>query len=204
MTTDTHAGGRRPPDARRTLLDAAQAEFAARGLHGARAEEIAARAGVNKRLLYHYFGGKDALHARVLERAGERLARHEAGVGLDAGDPAAAVGAIVSARFDYFADHPDVLRLLNDAGLRGVTWPLATAPGRPGSCDRLTAVLAEGRRRGLFGDADPVQLSLAVTAVAYVYLCGPPGPAALQGDAHAGRAHYRQHAVDLILSYLCL
>ena len=52
---------RRNPEAtRKKLLTAARREFANRGLAGARVDDIAERAGVNKQLVYHYFGDKDA------------------------------------------------------------------------------------------------------------------------------------------------
>src|SRR2546430_16990422 len=58
---------RDPAATRRKLLTAARREFASRGLAGARVDDIAARAGVNKQLVYHYFGDKDALYLAVLE-----------------------------------------------------------------------------------------------------------------------------------------
>ena len=61
----------RQRDAERTreaLLDAAQAEFAAKGLAGARVSEIAARAGVNKQLISYYFGGKEGLYQAIIDR----------------------------------------------------------------------------------------------------------------------------------------
>ena len=66
--SDTSKPQRRDPAAtRRKLLTAARREFASSGLAGARVDEIAARAGVNKQLVYHYFGDKDALYLAVLE-----------------------------------------------------------------------------------------------------------------------------------------
>jgi len=59
-------------DAERTqqaILAAAEAEFAAKGLAGARVDVIAEQAGANKRMLYYYFGSKDDLYLAVLERA---------------------------------------------------------------------------------------------------------------------------------------
>ena len=69
---DRRANGKKPkrrnPEAtRRKLLAAARREFANSGLAGARVDEIATRAGVNKQLVYHYFGDKDALYLAVLE-----------------------------------------------------------------------------------------------------------------------------------------
>ena len=61
----------RSRDADRTqqeILAAATGEFAAHGFGGARIEAIAERAGVNKKLIYYYFEGKDALFLAVLEQ----------------------------------------------------------------------------------------------------------------------------------------
>ncbi|HTC99611.1 MAG TPA: helix-turn-helix domain-containing protein [Bradyrhizobium sp.] len=80
---ERRANGRRPqrrnPEAtRQKLLTAARREFADSGLAGARVDEIAARAGVNKQLVYHYFGDKDALYLAVLEWVYGRSARRSA------------------------------------------------------------------------------------------------------------------------------
>lgn len=57
---------------RRLLLEAAMDEFAAKGFAGARVQDIADSAGLNKQLIAYYFGGKeglwDALSQRWLER----------------------------------------------------------------------------------------------------------------------------------------
>ena len=68
---------RNPVNTRKKLLSAARREFAKSGLAGARVDEIAARAGVNKQLLYHYFGDKDALYLAVLEWVYEEIRAQE-------------------------------------------------------------------------------------------------------------------------------
>lgn len=77
----------RQRDSERTkqaLLDAARAEFAAKGLAGARVSEIAARAGVNKQLISYYFDGKDGLYQAILERWYEQEAElSEPGISLE-------------------------------------------------------------------------------------------------------------------------
>jgi AcrR family transcriptional regulator len=52
----------------RALLDAATSEFSAKGFAGARVQDIAARAGVNKQLITYYFGGKDGLYREILRQ----------------------------------------------------------------------------------------------------------------------------------------
>ena len=63
----------RLPESRGRILDAALSEFAAHGLAGARTEQIAAAAGVNKALLYYYFESKEKLYAAALEMVSARV-----------------------------------------------------------------------------------------------------------------------------------
>lgn len=75
---------RNPERTRRQILDAAFEEFSAHGLAGARVDRIAERAQVNKRMLYHYFGGKEELfRALLLEKLREQVdLRRETPAGL--------------------------------------------------------------------------------------------------------------------------
>ncbi len=62
-----HAASDRSTETRARILDAALSEFSAHGLAGARTDRIAAGAGVNKALLYYYFGSKENLYTAALE-----------------------------------------------------------------------------------------------------------------------------------------
>ena len=59
---------RNGPETRRRLLDVTAEAIAAAGAQGVRVDQIAARAQINKRMIYHYFGDKDGLCAAVLDR----------------------------------------------------------------------------------------------------------------------------------------
>jgi AcrR family transcriptional regulator len=61
--------GRRPgrPDTKAAILDAAKAEFAAKGFDRATLRSIALAAGVDAALVHHYFGSKDDLLLAALE-----------------------------------------------------------------------------------------------------------------------------------------
>ncbi|TWF79435.1 TetR family transcriptional regulator [Pseudonocardia hierapolitana] len=85
MSTESRATrGRRAPapherqrDPERTkarIIEAATAEFAAKGFAGARVSEIAARAGVNQQLIAYYFDSKEGLYREM----GRRWRAHEA------------------------------------------------------------------------------------------------------------------------------
>src|SRR5438093_4524823 len=71
MPTSTGVTGQRtrePEGTKRKILAAALQEFSAKGIDGARVDAIAARARVNKQLLYYYFGSKDGLFRAVLRK----------------------------------------------------------------------------------------------------------------------------------------
>ncbi|MGW3998254.1 TetR family transcriptional regulator, partial [Amycolatopsis sp. NPDC004772] len=63
---------RDPERTRRLILEAAAAEFAAKGYAGARIAAIAARAGVNQQLISYYFDGKEGLYRAMSEGWGQR------------------------------------------------------------------------------------------------------------------------------------
>jgi AcrR family transcriptional regulator len=67
---------RNPDRTRRRILAAALKEFSTLGFAGTRISGIARRAKINKRMLYHYFGGKEELfHAVLHHKINERMNR---------------------------------------------------------------------------------------------------------------------------------
>lgn len=103
---------RDPARTRARLLAVAIEEFAAHGYSGARTERIAREAGTNIRMLYHYFGSKDALYVAVLEAVLADL-RHDE-LQLDAEELAPLEGLLRIFDFvaAHFAAHPQLRKLL--------------------------------------------------------------------------------------------
>lgn len=58
---------------REQLLDIGRTLFADKGFEGTSVEEIAARAGVSKPVVYEHFGGKEGLYAVVVDREMRQL-----------------------------------------------------------------------------------------------------------------------------------
>lgn len=61
------------PETRNRILDAARQAFLRHGTSGARMQEIADEAGVNKALLHYYFGSKEQLAEAVFQRSASQL-----------------------------------------------------------------------------------------------------------------------------------
>jgi AcrR family transcriptional regulator len=97
-----------PRDAEATkarIFEAATAEFAAHGIAGARVDRIAQTAQANKQLIYAYFGDKQKLFYRVLDKTLVEVAES---VSTDITD----LDKWVDEHVDYHRQHPELLRLL--------------------------------------------------------------------------------------------
>jgi AcrR family transcriptional regulator len=145
--------GPRDPEARRTaLLDAALVEFARHGLAGARTSAIAARAGVNKQLISHHFGGKEGLYRALIDRWLEAES--------DYGGDGTPLADVVAAYARSAADDSDLHRLVVRASIDGE----ATGAGIS------DADVEDMRRRQeageISGDLDPGFVLLALEAIA--------------------------------------
>src|SRR5690242_21712852 len=144
---------RNPLATRQKLLSAARREFAASGLAGARVDEIAARAGVNKQLVYHYFGDKDALYLAVLEWVYEEIRAQERKLNLEGLAPERAIRKLIEASFDHLAAHPDFIVLLNDenrGGARHVRSSRKLEAMHSPLLSLVSTILSEGVKAGVF------------------------------------------------------
>src|SRR3974390_613035 len=104
---------------KRALLDAAEIEFADKGLAGARVDVIAAEASANKRMLYYYFGSKDDLYVAVLERAYCAMRERETKLKLNNMDPVEAIKRLVEFKCDYYVENPRIISLLAAENMNG-------------------------------------------------------------------------------------
>ena len=108
----------RDPEATRdAILSAATDEFAQHGLAGARVDRIAERAGINKRMLYYYFGQKEGLFLAVLEGAYQRIREEERQLNLTQVEPTEAIRRLVAFTWNYYIAHPKFITLLNTENL---------------------------------------------------------------------------------------
>jgi AcrR family transcriptional regulator len=96
---------------RQQLLDIGRALFAERGFEAASIEEIAARAGVSKPIVYEHFGGKEGLYAVVVDREMQALLDRVTGA-LTAGHPRELLEQAALALLTYVEDETDGFRIL--------------------------------------------------------------------------------------------
>ena len=200
---------RDPAATQRKLLTAARREFAQNGLAGARVDEIAARAGVNKQLVYHYFGDKDALYLAVLEWVYEEIREQERKLNLEGLPPNLAIKKLIESSFDHLAAHPDFIVLLNDenrGGARHVRGSKRLEAMHSPLVSMISKILGDGVRSGIFRRGiNPVHLYISIAGLSYFFFSNAPTLSAIFGkdlsSATARRAR-RRHVVDLVMQSL--
>nr|WP_245597116.1 TetR/AcrR family transcriptional regulator [Jiangella gansuensis] len=174
MTDDVAARPRATPgrvrmtgkQRREQLLDVGRALFAERGFDGTSIEEVAARAGVSKPVVYEHFGGKEGLYAVVVDREMEGLLDRITTALGSATHPRVILERAALALLDYIETCTDGFRILvRDS-------PVAHATGGFASLISDTAsqvehiLAAEFKARGFAAKHAPMYAQMLVGMVA--------------------------------------
>ena len=159
----------------RRILDASAKIFAEVGFEGARVDEIAKRARVNKAMIYYHIGDKKALYTEVLlEIFGDAAFRMTDNI-AGAETPLEKLKAYLRSITETLLKHPHLppimMREMADGGRNlpeVVTKELATIVGL------VHAVVTEGYQKGIFVKVEPLVLHLMVVGgVSYFKTSGP-------------------------------
>jgi Transcriptional regulator len=101
---------REPHRTQETILACAAKIFAEHGYAGARIDDIAEQSGMNKRMIYHYFGDKRGLYTKVLEEQLLHMSEHLQVPELDS--EYEIIKSVVEAYFDYCRLNPNYISLM--------------------------------------------------------------------------------------------
>ncbi len=195
--------------ARNAILAAARTEFSAKGLAGARVNEIAARAGVNKQLIYYYFGSKEDLYRTALEVVYTEIRSLERSLHLGDMAPAEAMQALIGFSFDYLERHPDFIGMLNHENAQGASHVRASGAIRDTNSP-LIELIAKTLKRGIAQKLfrrgiDPVELYVSIAGMSYFFFSNRLTLSSIfsrdLGDAQAVAA-YREHVVSFAMAGL--
>src|SRR5215470_4508194 len=165
-----------PEKTRAAILKAALKEFSEEGVSGARTDEIARRAGVNKALLYYYFKDKEGLYAAALEQVFSGLHERVWSV-LERSElpPRERLLLYAQTHFDYIASEPVYPRLVQREFMRSgkrtltpVGSRIMERHGKP-LYNRLQELIHEGIAAGDFRSVDPLQTVTSIIATIVFY-----------------------------------
>lgn len=185
------------------ILDAALAEFDARGFDAARMEDIARRAGISKAGLYLYFPSKDALLKALVETRVAPVARlASAQFSAGAADPKATikqVGAMLAERLDdpaFFAVPRLVLSLAGRYPEIAEHYRKQVVEFGRGALERL---IAAGVQSGQLRDVDP---ALAARAFIGAFVFEALWTQVLRGPRQENPRAWAEAQVDFIFEAL--
>ncbi len=135
------------------ILAAAAEEFNGHGFAGARVQRIADRAGVNKQLLFYYFGSKSRLYNAVVAQSKQQLSDRPVAT---EGSSRATLRREVIATYNALAARPHLTKLFTlDQDVTEHTTELA-ATTIERLLTRFADAVSDGQRLGYFRDnTDP-------------------------------------------------
>jgi len=187
---------------RAAILAAAERVFARSGLAGARTDLIAAKAGVNKALLYYYFQSKEKLYHAVLEDHFEQFNRQALEVLEGPGSAREVLLRYVGLHFDFISArhrHAPLFQQFMCAGGRfseGLVRKYFEPRGRA-----VARLLERGMREGDFRHADRFHTAISIVALIVFYFSAAPVLQMLgHADAYAATSlkSRRQEVLDFI------
>ena len=203
------AAKRDPENSRRRLLEAARDVFSRKGLGGARVDEIATLSGVNKQLVYYYFGNKKDLYLAVLEKMYEEIREQELKLDLDHLEPMEAMEKLLEFTFDYFTNNPHFVPLLGDENLhkaQHLKTSKVIAELHSPLVETIKKTLAKGEARGVFRRGlDPVQVYVSFAGLSFFYYSNIHTLSVIFGrdlQSDAAIAERRAHVIEFALRAL--
>lgn len=201
--------GRDSAATRQRILEAASKEFSQYGYSGGRMDRIARGSRSNVQMIYRYFGGKDDLYLAVLEDTYSRIRSRERELDLAAHAPADGMRKLVEFTFDYLVENPDFVQMIRNENVvggqfarRSTVVPSTTFP----LLEAITDLLKQGEASGAFrAEVDPMQLYITILALCITHLSNRHTLSVMfqcSLDDPQWLAHRRDHATDVILTYL--
>jgi TetR/AcrR family transcriptional regulator len=191
------------------ILEASIQEFVDKGYDGARMDEIAARSGMSKNLLYHYFGSKERLFIAVLEEVYDTLRHRQSDLQIRDMDPETGMRRLVEFTGKVWIDRPDFLRILASENLheaRHIRKSKKITQMYNPLLATINVVLESGAKKGVFRkDVDPIDLYISISALTAHYVSNRHTFEAVFKTSLMTEKRIRQrlrHASGVIMAYL--
>ncbi len=163
---------RNPDRTRRRILQAAIRLFATHGFHAVSVDQIVGRARVNKRMVYHYFGSKDALFEAALSEVYQRIESIEFHAVERGRSPREKLSRLLESYFEFLDEEPEFTRLLQWENLekgRHLTKENHLLTKNP-FLERFRTIVENGVETGEFRpDLDVTHLMIHFIGLCFIY-----------------------------------
>ncbi len=199
---------RDPQRSRERLLNAAMEVFAAHGLEAGSVDEICKKAGLNKRMAYHYFGSKQELYAQTIQRVYEQFFALEVELSSMLLDPEDLLEALVRRYYMFLRDHPTFVRLISFENLNDgqVAQSLELTGQKAPVMMALDLAIQKGQASGRFrAGIEAGDLLMSIFSLCFFYFSNRHTMSLLLGNKLGARGVEKRirHVTDLLLHGIC-
>ena len=157
------------------ILQAATKEFSGAGFAGARVDEIAKIAGVNKATIYYHIGGKQALYAQVIHHLfGNAVEKFNRNI-TAAQSPEDKLRGFIQTIAGMVDQHPELAAImLREQASGGQHFPAMVAQDLAQILGILTGILDDGAREGSFIKTVPLILHMMIIGAIVFFKMSSP------------------------------
>lgn len=195
---------------KKKILVAAEKEFSEKGLYGARVDEIANVAEVNKRMIYEHFGSKEELYKTVLLDVYKRGREIEEKALTADKDCIQSIKDIIAVYFEFLEANPTFVNMIMWENLNKAKYlqkeeaehikdPLVNAVKR---------IIREGKQKGICRqDVDEEQVILSLITFSFSYFSNMHTLSILlNNDMSSTKSINKrvEHVTNLILKYILI
>jgi len=203
---------------RQRILEAAIPVFARKGRYGARMEDIAALAHINKAMIYYIFHNKDELYLEVLKlvfrKANESISPVAASMIKNRSDYITVISDYISLQLDFFSENQNYTKILVDAmssGAEEIVQAVDYLNDMVGEENdpmlNLKQFIERGKTAGIIRDIDTDQLMISIIGMVIIYFLSKSIKTAFYievQDEQKFLKERKESIIDLVLSSILI
>ncbi len=157
------------------ILATAATVFSNAGFAGARMDEIAKQAGVNKATIYYHIGDKKALYAEVIHKVFSNLARTIDQSLKNAKPPEEKLKAYIQSLSHAMLQHPHLAPIMmRELASGGKHFPEKVILDLAKIIDIITKIIEEGKKTGDFTETPPFLVHIMIVSTLVFYKTSEP------------------------------
>lgn len=192
------------------ILRVAEDEFAQKGFYGARVDEIAALADINKRMIYEYYTNKEGLYKAVLFNVYRRLEEKEVEILTTDDDCIETIRNIIRMYYKFLRDNPNFVSILLWENLNKAQYmsELDTSQIKDPSINLMRQTISKGKREGIFrSDVDEEQVILSLITFSFSYFSNRYTLSKLLSTDLCSETALEKrvkHVTEILLKHMCV
>lgn len=194
---------------RKDILLAAENQFSEKGFYGARVDEIAELAKINKRMIYEYYENKETLYKSVLYEVYQRIEDSEKEILKKNLEGKALIEEIIITYFEFLQNNPTFVNILSWENLNKAKYmeELPLEQVRRQTLNVFCQKITEGKQKGVFSkEIDEWQVMMSLIMICFSNFSNRYTLSRLFSKNLMDKdilEERKKHTLEMVLSYMC-